>query len=378
MNSCLPLAERDRRWATLTTAMRRAEYDALVFAGADHRGHKGALRYVGDYNLYHRHGFAAMRPGGEPALILPSIMADLPRGRWIADQRHVPQPAAGVVAWLAGLASGARVGIVGLGQVMRAGDYLHLARARPDLVFADATDLFDTVRLHKSEAEIDGLREAAMLADACFATLLDVARPGETERRVAARMTELCLRLGAEDPLFLTMNAEWRDGGWRALLSPPRERELAFGPAFTFSFEMIGPSGYWTELCRMMAFGRPSPALREAVRVGCAATDAGCAALRPGGPVAAVQQAIMSAVDAERYDLSGWSGHSIGLDVIEPPTIGPPPAEGAKLAAGMAVALHPMLVDRRDGPLCYMADTLAIAADGADAFSAWPRELYVR
>jgi Xaa-Pro aminopeptidase len=383
MQSCLPLAERDRRWAALTVAMQQAGFDALVFAASDHRGHKGALRYVGDYNLYHRHGFAALAPGGEPALILPAIMADLPRSRWIADQRHVAQPAAGLVAWLAGLAAGARVGVVGLGQVMRAGDYLHLTQARPDLLLADATDLFDAVRLRKSAVEIDGLREAAMIADACFADLLDLARPGETERRIGARMTELCLRRGGEDPLFLTMNAAWHDGdghdgSWRALLSPPRARELAFGTAFTFSFELIGPSGYWTELCRMMAFGRRSRARRAGVRAGGGAADAGCAALRPGGAVAAIQRAIADAVDPRHYELSGWSGHSIGLDVIEPPAIGPPPAADALLSAGMAVALHPLLVDRRAGPLFYMADTLVIAADGAHALSAWPRALYVR
>lgn len=49
------LAERDRRWARLQSAMADEGLDVLVVAGADYRGHKGTLRYVADYNLAHRY-----------------------------------------------------------------------------------------------------------------------------------------------------------------------------------------------------------------------------------------------------------------------------------------------------------------------------------
>jgi Xaa-Pro dipeptidase len=381
LRSHLSLAERDRRWAALMTAMRDNDFDALIFAGSDHRGHKGSLRYVADYNIYHRYGYAAMDQRREPALILPMIMAETPRSLWAADQRHTAQPAAGLVDWLSATPAGSRVGIVGLGQVMRAGDYLTLIAARPDLRFDDATALFEALRAIKSAEEVEGVREAALIADACFKALLDIARPGETERSLGARMLEICVRLGGEDPLFLTMKPEWRGGRWQSLISPPGDRTLSFGQAFTLSFEMIGPSGYWTEFARPIAFGRPGAALRDAIAVGCAATDAGCAALLPGEAIKGVQEAAAAAVDAARYELSGWSGHSIGQDVIELPFIGPPAAAGAApahLMADMTVAFHPLLVDRERGPLFYMADILVIGADGTEALSAWPRQLYTR
>ena len=64
-------SERERRAAALQRLLVEENLDALVLAGADYRGHKGTLRWVGDYNLSHRYGFALVVPGGEPELLLP-------------------------------------------------------------------------------------------------------------------------------------------------------------------------------------------------------------------------------------------------------------------------------------------------------------------
>ena len=63
--------ERERRAAALQRLLAEEGLDALVLAGADYRGHKGTLRWVGDYNLSHRYGFALVVPGSAPELLLP-------------------------------------------------------------------------------------------------------------------------------------------------------------------------------------------------------------------------------------------------------------------------------------------------------------------
>ena len=62
----LPASERGRRAAALDRLIAELELDALVLAGADYRGHKGTLRWVADYNLVHRYGFAIAAPGRAP------------------------------------------------------------------------------------------------------------------------------------------------------------------------------------------------------------------------------------------------------------------------------------------------------------------------
>ena len=66
MSTGASAAERERRAAALQGILAELELDALVLAGADYRGHKGVLRWVADYNLVHRYGFAVAAPEREP------------------------------------------------------------------------------------------------------------------------------------------------------------------------------------------------------------------------------------------------------------------------------------------------------------------------
>jgi Xaa-Pro aminopeptidase len=377
MRSCLTVAERDRRWATLQAAMRRAGYGALLFVANDHRGHKGSLRYVADFNLYHRFGYAVMPANCEPVLVLPTILADVERSRWVGEHRFAARPVLEVGEMLRGVASGSRIGIVGLNQIMRAGDYLALVAALPGVVIEDASALFESVRLRKSAAEIAGIEEAAAIADACFARLLDVARPGETERAMGAQMLEACARVGGEDPLFLTMRAMVVDGVGRPWMGPPGGQEIGPSGTLIFSFEMIGPSGYWTELCRMIAFGRPAVAVTDMVDMGIAAIEAGRRNMRPGEAVSSIQRATADVV-SDTYDLSAWSGHSIGQDVLEEPFIGPATAGEAKVLENMALAYHPQFVARDGSGLFYMADIYVVGADETRRCSEIPLQLFTR
>ena len=78
----LPASEQHRRAAALDGLVSELELDALVLAGDDYRGHKGSLRWVADYNLAHRYGFAIAAPGRAPELLLPQNLGRRGRGGW--------------------------------------------------------------------------------------------------------------------------------------------------------------------------------------------------------------------------------------------------------------------------------------------------------
>ena len=60
------------------------------------------------------------------------------------------------------------------------------------------------MRARKSPEEHRGrCARAPRIADACFERLLELVRPGVTERELGAAMYERCYALGGEDPLFL-------------------------------------------------------------------------------------------------------------------------------------------------------------------------------
>ena len=91
---------------------------------------------------------------------------------------------------------------------MKVEDYLALRAAFPQAELVDAQQAFERVRARKSPEEQEGLRESAAIADACFERLLELVRPGVSERELGAAMYERCYALGGEDPLFLSMYPE--------------------------------------------------------------------------------------------------------------------------------------------------------------------------
>ena len=379
----LPASEQGRRAEALDRLIADLGLDALVLAAADYRGHKGTLRWVADYNLTHRYGFAIAAPGRAPELLLPQNLGQGRPGGWDVPATFARDLRIGLPEALRALGPMRRIGVVGLGQVMKVEDYLALREAFPEAEIVDVSDAFERVRAHKAAAEIDGVRESVAIADACFDRLLEVARIGITEREIGAAMYERSYALGGEDPLFLSMYPETRDGRVTGRFGPPVDRVLGRGDQLVFSFELVGRMGYWMEFARMVVFGEPSEVherMNAAVSAGLAA---GAAQMRPGKRPDEVQTAITSAVAEHGADCSYWSGHGIGQDVIEEPWLGLEMVQDRampsawELADGMVLANHPYAVDRGGQGIGYMADTFLVTAEGGKAFSQKPLTLYV-
>jgi Xaa-Pro aminopeptidase len=375
--------ERERRAEALQRLLDVERLDVLVLAANDYRGHKGVLRWVGDYNLAHRYGFALAAPGREPELLLPENLAMARRGGWDIPIRYVRRTDTGLVERLRELGPLERIGVVGLTHAMKVQDYLALREAFPAAEIVDAGDAFEHVRARKSEEEIEGVREAARIADACFERLLEVTHAGTTERAVGAAMYECAYGLGGEDPLFLIMDGKPGDGGVRVEFGPPGDRVLEPGSLFIFSFELIGRSGYWMELSRMVTIGPPTELqlrMNAAVRAGLAAA---AERMQPGARPQDVQRAILEAVEAEGARSAYWSGHGIGLDVIEEPWVGLEVVQDAEATSewviepNMAISLHPFVADVDGQAMGYMAETFITSDGPAEACSQVPLSIHV-
>ncbi|HJZ36964.1 MAG TPA: M24 family metallopeptidase [Solirubrobacterales bacterium] len=378
----LPDTERERRWAALQQLIATEGLDALVLAANDYRGHKGTLRWVGDFNLAHRYGYALAAPGRDPSLLLPENLALQPLGEWPIEVAYARQLGTGLAAALAEL-SPRRVGVVGLGQVMKVEDYLAVRSALPDAEIVDATISFERVRAAKDPLELEGAREATRIAEAAFTRLLEVASAGVSERQIGAEVTRVALAQGGEDPLFLTMYGRERDGKIGGHFGIPADRILRPGDIHTFSFELIGPLGYWMELARMVVIGEPDELATRLNASVAAGLQAGGDALAAGADPGTAQSAIEAAAAEHGTHCAYWSGHGIGQDVIEEPWVGldvvqdrdAPPAD--PLAKDMVLSLHPFVIDNDDQGIGYMADTFIVDTEAAAPISSLPRTLYV-
>lgn len=379
------LAERDRRWNQLDDLCKRQGFDAIIISGNDYRGHKGGVRWVSDYNMHHRSGHAVKIPGRPVSVVISGNLAGA-RARqadWVEDYNFPGSIGEGLIEVLKAAPKVERIGIAGLGQILKVDEYLALTQAFPNAELVDATHDFDLLRQVKSAEEIAGLEESAYILDQCFSRLLEIARPGITEREIGSEMYRVGHQLGGEDPLFLTMYHDTlRDGNQYSSFGPPRGRVLGTHDVHTFSFEITGPMGYWTELSRMVTFAKPNADQKRLAAAVTAGIGAAQETLNPGTSPADVQRAIIAAIASHGATSTYWSGHSIGIDVLEYPWIGLDVVEDDTntgdevIAEGNTIAIHPMLIDEDHGVSGYMSDTFVVEAEGARKLSEHPTAFY--
>lgn len=356
------------RWQALRATMAAEELYALLVCANDTRGEKGALRYVAEYRPFHRFGYALLPRDGAPALILHPVLAHAARSPWIERHVFTASPGRAIAELLGELPRSARIGTINPDAALRLPDWHALAAF--DLV--DAGAAFEGVRAIKSPAEIASLEQAAEIADRCFDTLIEIARPGLTDMALNAALSAIALAHGAEETLFLTMRAIERDGGMRALLSAPGPAPITVSDACIFSIELAGCGGHWIELARPLLFPGASTAARETAEATFAALAAARDAARPGAQGDTIQRAILGASDPVLYQVENASGHAIGQDIIEAPRIAIVDASQPPFRAGMALTIHPMLTRREIPALGYCADTYLLAEDGPHSLSRIP------
>lgn len=384
------LTERDRRWRNLDDAMAIAGHDMLIFIGNDYRGHKGALRYVADFNLTHRNGSAVKPKGSDVVLVLPgNLSTQRPNQDWVSDIRFPKRMVTGLIDIVRSMPWAKSVGIVGMNQIMRVEDHQALTNEFPAVRFADASFLFEQVRSIKSAEELIGVQESAYILDRCFDRLLEIAQPGRTERDINAEMQRVATKLGGEDTLFLTMRTDLRAGAEHVGVTWgfPRDRVIRPSDAFIFSFEVTGPRGYWTEFARMVTFQRASEPIERmgAAVTDCIGTAATALAFGVDDPVV-VQERVLET--AARYNVESgyWSGHSLGLDVLEAPMIGADVVDKdlsqsvvekpISCGPGSVITLHPMLWDERELMTGYMADTFVVEDGACRPLSDHPMQIF--
>jgi Xaa-Pro aminopeptidase len=163
----------------------------------------------------------------------------------------------------------------------------------------------------------------------------------------------------------------------------PRERELRPTDLLCFSYELVGPSGYWVEFSRMITFAEPSEPVARMGRAVAGGINAAAAALRPGAALADAQRALLAAIEAEGTKTSYWSGHGMGLDVLEEPWVGLDVVQDGsnanvitRAADGMVLAIHPTPWDELHQTMGYMSDSFVISDGRCRPLSEHATQLY--
>lgn len=233
-----------------------------------------------------------------------------------------------------------------------------------------ARGLVEKLRLYKDEAELDLIQKAVDLADAGFAYLLTIIRPGIRERDLALELEYYLARQGSEGPSFETIIAS----GPRSALphGVASERILQPGDLVVMDFGAIY-SGYHSDLTRTVALAPVAPEWRrlyntvlEAQRLGIAAICSG----REGREVDAAVRDYISACGYGEYFRHSL-GHGVGLAIHEGPTLSS--RNENKLAPGMVVTVEPGIYLPGRGGI-RIEDVVLVQENGARVLSRSPKE----
>ena len=371
--------------------MREQEIDALLISQAQN------LIYLTGYrtNLFvsNFRPFLAVLPlEGDPVLLLPFL--ELGVGQevsWIADQRAWGPnmdtdftrdmyavdalESARKVLQEKKLDKG-RIGIeLGMGQRigMSVQQYEQLRGALPGATWKDASPLLWKVRAKKSPKEVEYLRKASQITDKGYEAAVKAAHAGITERELQAVMGETFMREGSDYNGFIIVNS----GKQRYKMMNPYaiDRKLEKGDMCIFDFGAVY-NGYWSDLTRGFFVGEASPRQREFYEISREATALTAAAVKPGvtgESVDAVAEKFIADKGYRRY-MFHRTGHSIGVEVHEIPSIGA--GEKTVLEPGMCFAIEPGIYDFNVGSF-RVEDIVTVTEKGFEYLSNCRRELTV-
>jgi Xaa-Pro dipeptidase len=302
----------------------------------------GTLGRLQDFANAPRAALVVWPRQGDPVLFVSNIARGLAeRLSWIEDVRsytdYVDSPYAAVARDLR--ARGLSTGRIGVERREFGVDNWQAFTAElPDAELVDVTDLLESVRNIKTEAEIALMRRAVEIQDEAHLDVFRTANRGDTEKKLHARMIAALLRLGAESAhgMLQASTNPVTYGGEGAV---PIERGVAVRTDYVCYYQ-----GYPANLSRMAVMGTPS-----AEQVARYQTLLGVhratieQMLRPGIAASAVWHFVRDRFNDAGFEWNvGLVGHSTGVwwHQEEPMLV---PNESRTLRSGMVVCLEPIL-----------------------------------
>ncbi len=341
-----PVEEFRARTARAQDAMAKAGLDALLLTT------EPELRYFTGFLTRFwesptRPWFLILPRSGDPFAVIPAIGAALMRTTWIDDIRtwRSPDYEDDGVSLLAGalcdlVAEGGVIGVPSGAEThlrMPLTDWEVLKRRTGRRVFRDDAGVMRRLRMVKSGAEIEKIRESCAIANRAFARVPEIARQGVPLAQVFRDFQRLCLEEGADWVPYVAGGAA--PGGYPDVISPATERPLAPGDVLMLDTGLVR-DGYFCDFDRNYSVGPAAPELIRAHDTLVKATRAGFDRARPGATAAGV----FAAMDHVLTGGSGGSeagrfGHGLGMQLTEPPSL--IPADHTVLEPGMVLTLEP-------------------------------------
>lgn len=331
----------EARIATMREAMRAEGVEVLLAFGSGRHHFIGtnACWWLSGVRHLGRDAVVAIPLEGEPHLLVTPAWdgGRASRQSWIEQVTAVDDLAAELPGLLRAHGWTDRaLGLAGTGDCSETVDAA-LAELAPE-----AVDLMPALLQRGGRQDayaISCVQKAVDIAEAGYARLLEVARPGVSEYRMAAEV-DIEMRAHGADDNFLLISASQHNRAVHA----PTDRELAVGDVILAE---ISPSvdGQFAQICRTAVIGSADQRQQDSFALLAEAFAIGLGACAPDVPVPDVAAAINTFVSGHGYEkyckppYMRSRGHAMGLGPLVPVDISD--RSDVTLAPGMTFVLHP-------------------------------------
>jgi Xaa-Pro dipeptidase len=246
-----------------------------------------------------------------------------------------------------------------------------LQRYAPGLQTSHAEPILAALRMRKDDAELAAMERAVQAAEAAMERLLPRIRVGQTEKEVAALLTQELLSGGGEQIAFGPIVSAGPNSA--SPHATPTERPLQSGDLLVIDWGVF-VDDYPSDITRTFAVGEVDEELQRAYAVVREANAAGKAAARPGATGQDVDRAARRVIDEAGYGdyFIHRTGHGLGLEVHEPPFM----REGytEPLQVGNTFTVEPgVYLPGRGG--VRIEDDVLVTVDGFRSLTTFSRDL---
>lgn len=216
--------------------------------------------------------------------------------------------------------------------------YLRIRKALKGVRLKPASGILTGLRVRKDRFEVDRIKDSARLLDSGYEEALMLLCPGVTEKAAALEIETRLKRAGADAMAFDTIVAS----GFRGALPHGRAsvKKIKKGELVVLDMGVL-LNGYNSDETRTFCVGRPPLKLREIYDVVRGAQELALEKVKPGVLAKEVDFAARAHIEKKGYGrrFGHGTGHGVGLDVHEAPTIGPLSRE--VLEEGMVITVEP-------------------------------------
>lgn len=361
--------EHDGRMARARALMREQKYACCIVVAPENLYYLGGYESWVSVNSPQALIFTADEP--EPTLILRNVDLSLAlETSWVRDIRtyhlHTENFAARVAGILEekGVTDG-RVAIELQSYALPFSLGRELAAAMAPIQLVDATVALGDLRLAKSAREMQYIERAAKFTNIGLKAARQALKPGITEIGLAAAIEGALRHAGSDYWAIPTELASGKrtPGGHAA----PREKPIEPGDLVHVEFAGVS-NRYHTTALQTLSLGDPGPRAKELYEVGLQSLRAGIAAVKPGAPVSAAEEASLVPLRKHGLEHTAMMRFGYGIGVAYPPiwleTLQISRGFNRKFETGMVFVLHSCLELVEEGIGIVQGGTYALTESG--------------